>query len=445
MGRIYQQLPPLDKPLAIAFSGGLDTCAAVAWLSRQGVQVYAYTANLAQPDEEDIAVIPEIARQYGACSAALLDCRAALVQEGMIALCCGAFHIGLAGKKYFNTTPLGRAVTAPAIVHAMKKDKVSIFGDGSTHKGNDIERFYRYALLFQPELKFYKPWLDERFVKEIGGRREMSQFLEDIGKPYSQQVEKAYSTDANILGATHEAKDLEYLDRSLYVVEPLMGVAFWKEWHSIQAEKVTVGFLSGMPCSINGKEFSDLVQLIATANQIGGRHGLGMSDQVENRLMEAKSRGIYEAPGMALLHICYERLLSLVHNEKTLDIYYSFGRRLGRFLYEGRWYDPQAMLLKDALVRWVAAPISGEVELELRCGDDWTILQSEASLQSYHSEKLSMEKTKAAFTPADRIGALAIQELAVADSRNLLSEYMRQRERVIASQAIDSQLAQLAD
>ncbi len=427
MARILRQLPEKGSSVAIAFSGGLDTRCAVAWMTRRGVKVHAYTADLAQPDEKDVRDIPEIAKTHGAVSAHLLDCREAIAREGIIAVQCGAFHLATAGKKYFNTTPLGRAVTATAIVRAMREENVSIFGDGSTHKGNDIQRFYRYGLLVQPELRIYKPWLDATFVTELGGRLEMSRFLESVGLPYSMKAEKAYSTDSNMLGATHEAKDLEHLDTGVSIVEPIMGVAPWKHGVAIEPEKVAVTFEKGVPVSIvsdrgrKGGRFASLAEAMLDANAVGGRHGIGISDQIENRVIEAKSRGIYEAPGMALLHVAYERLLSAVHNENTIEQYATLGRRLGRLLYEGRWYDPEAHLLKEALVRGVAMHVTGTVELELRRGDDYSILKTEAVAATYAPEKLSMERTEAPlFLPEDRIGALEMQTLSVLDARALV-------------------------
>jgi argininosuccinate synthase len=433
MGRIFRQSPPKGTRIGLAFSGGLDTCAAVAWMTKKGLEVYAYTADLAQPDAKQPGDIPLIAKAYGAKAARLIDCREALAREGLTAIQCGAFHLGVGGKKYFNTTPLGRAVTATAIVREMKRDGVHVFGDGSTHKGNDIQRFYRYGLLVDPQLRMYKPWLDAAFVQELGGRLEMSKFLEAEGLPYSMSAEKAYSTDANMLGATHEAKDLERLDASMKVVSPIMGVAFWRSDVAIEPETVTVTWERGVPVALNGKRFGSLGDLFLAANAVGGRHGLGMSDQVENRVIDAKSRGIYEAPAMALLHLTYERLLSVVHNENTTDLYVTLGRRLGRLLYEGKWFDPEAMLLKDALVRWVSTAITGEVTVELRRGDDYTLLSTHAAQAAYAPEKLSMEKTAAAFSPEDRIGALELQNLSVGDNRALLLHYaqaleLKQRE-----------------
>ena len=425
MSRIYKSLPPKGTPLGIAFSGGLDTRCAVAWLSEQGMAVHGYTADLAQPDEANPADIPSIALQHGAVKARLIDCKEAMVREGLIAIQCGAFHLSAGGKKYFNTTPLGRAVTTTAIVQAMREDGVHVFGDGSTHKGNDIQRFYRYGILVNPALKIYKPWLDQAFVTAFGGRTEMSEYLVRRGLPYKMGTEKAYSTDANVLGATHEAKDLERLDSGMTIVSPIMGVAHWKPEVEVAAEQITVAFEQGLPASINGKRFETPYQLFIEANRIGGRHGLGMSDQIENRVIDAKSRGIYEAPGMALLHLVYERLLSAIHNENTLDLYFTLGRKLGRFLYEGKWYDPEALLLKDALARWIAPAITGEVTVELRRGDDWTLLATKAQYMSYAPDKLSMERVaEPAFTPEDRIGALELQNLSVGDNRALLLHHL---------------------
>ncbi|KYF80102.1 argininosuccinate synthase [Sorangium sp. So ce296] len=421
MSRIFRSLPPAGTHLGIAFSGGLDTRCAVAWLSRNGLKVHAYTADLAQPDEDSPGDIPPIALQHGAVSAKLVDCRDALVREGILAIQCGAFHLSTGGKKYFNTTPLGRAVTTTAIVRAMRDDDVHVFGDGSTHKGNDIQRFYRYGIFVDPSLKIYKPWLDPKFVGELGGRKEMSEYLERHSLPYRMGTEKAYSTDANVLGATHEAKDLEHLNTGIKIVQPIMGVASFRPEVAIEAETVTLGFERGVPTTINGKRYGSLFELFVECNRIGGRHGLGMSDQIENRVIDAKSRGIYEAPGMALLHAVYERLLSAIHNENTLDVYFTQGRRLGRLLYEGKWYDPEAMMLKDALSRWIAPGVTGEVTLELRRGDDYSILNTRADYMAYAPHKLSMEKVEEAyFTPEDRIGALELQNLSVTDNRQLL-------------------------
>jgi argininosuccinate synthase len=420
MARIFRKLPEKGQSIAIAFSGGLDTRCAVAWLTRRGLTVHAYTADLAQPDERDVNDVPKEALRHGAVGARLLDCREAMAREGIIALQCGAFHLATAGRKYFNTTPLGRAVTGTAIARAMQQDGVGIFGDGSTHKGNDIQRFYRYGLLVQPDMRVYKPWLDAEFVGELGGRTEMSRFLESVGLPYSMKTEKAYSTDSNMLGATHEAKDLERLDRGITIVEPIMGVASWRSDVKIEPERVKVSFERGVPVSIGGKRFGSLAEAVLEANAVGGRHGLGVSDQIENRVIEAKSRGIYEAPGMALLHVVYERLLSSIHNENTLDQYVTLGRRLGRLLYEGRWYDPEARMLKHALAQGIAAHVTGSVELELRRGDDYSILATEAEAATYSPDKLSMERSDTLFTPEDRIGALEMQTLSVLDSRAIL-------------------------
>jgi argininosuccinate synthase len=425
MARIYRSLPPAGTKIGIAFSGGLDTRCAVAWLARQGLEVHGYTADLAQPDSPDVSAIPAVALQHGAKAAKAVDCREAMAREGLIAIQCGAFHLSSGGKKYFNTTPLGRAVTTTAIVRAMREDGVHVFGDGSTHKGNDIQRFYRYGLLVDPELKIYKPWLDQKFVDAFGGRKEMSEYLVSVGLPYTMSTEKAYSTDANVLGATHEAKDLEHLDTSMTIVEPIMGVAFWKDDVKIAREKISVEFVNGKVVALGQKRLDSAIDVILEANRIGGRHGLGMSDQIENRVIEAKSRGIYEAPGMALLHIAYERLLSAVHNENTLDAYFGMGRRLGRLLYEGKWFDPEALMLKDALTRWIAPAVSGTVTLELRRGDDYSIVETKPVYSAYAPEKLSMERVaEPAFTPEDRIGALEIQNLSVGDNRAFLLHHL---------------------
>lgn len=424
MSRIYRSLPPAGTRVGLAFSGGLDTRAAALWMSQKGVQVCCYTADLAQPDEKDPAEIPPIALEHGAELARLVDCREAMVREGIVAIQCGAFHLSSGGKKYFNTTPLGRAVTTTAIVRAMKTDDVHVFGDGSTHKGNDIQRFYRYGILVNPQLRIYKPWLDTTFSEELGGRTEMSEFLERNAKPYKVGTEKAYSTDSNVLGATHEAKDLEKLDSGMRLVEPIMGVAHWRERVVVKHEEVNIEFEAGIPVAIDGKRFDSIFDLFLECNKIGGRHGLGMSDQIENRVIEAKSRGIYEAPGMALLHIVYERLLSAIHNESTTDLYFTLGRRLGRLLYEGKWYDPEALMLKDSLTRWIAPAISGSVTIELRRGDDYTILNTQAAYMAYDPDKLSMEKVESAFGPEDRIGALEMLNLAVSDNRALLLHYL---------------------
>jgi argininosuccinate synthase len=388
MARIFRKLPNAGESIAIAFSGGLDTRCAVAWLTARGLKVHAYTADLAQPDEKDCKNIPKEAVRHGAVNARLLDCREAMALEGIVALQCGAFHLTTAGRKYYNTTPLGRAVTATAIVRAMLEDSVGIFSDGSTHKGNDIHRFYRYGILVHPELRVYKPWLDAAFVGELGGRAEMSAYLEKAGLPYSMKSEKAYSTDSNMLGATHEAKDLERLDRGIEIVEPIMGVASWRSDVDVKPERVRIHFERGVPVAAGDAKFSSLADAVLQANAIGGRHGLGVSDQIENRVIEAKSRGIYEAPGMALLHIVYERLLSAVHNENTTELYSTLGRRLGRLLYEGRWFDPEAYALKQALVRGVAMHVTGSVELELRRGDDYSIVDTKAEAATYDAHKL---------------------------------------------------------
>jgi argininosuccinate synthase len=424
MSRIHRSLPGKGTRIGVAFSGGLDTRCAVAWFARNGLEVYAYTADLAQPDEENPSDIPPVAIQHGAKAAKLIDCREALVREAFIALQCGAFHLHTAGRKYYNTTPLGRAVTATAIVQAMKADGVDIFSDGSTHKGNDIQRFYRYGVLTNPSLTIYKPWLDQRFVDQFGGRKEMSEYLNGLKLPYRMGVEKAYSTDANALGATHEAKDLEFLDKGIRIVNPIMGVAFWKPEVRVESEEITVTFERGQPLSLGGKRFSSPVDLLLEANKIGGRHGLGMSDQIENRVIDAKSRGIYEAPGLALLHIAYERLLSAIHNENTSDQYFGLGRRLGRLLYEGKWFDPEAMMLKDALTRWLSPSITGAVTLELRRGDDYSILDTRAEQMAYDPHKLSMEKVASAFSPEDRMGALEMQNLSVLDNRAFLVHHL---------------------
>jgi argininosuccinate synthase len=410
--------------VGIAFSGGLDTSVAVAWMRERGAVPCTYTADVGQYDEPDIASVPERATAYGAQVARLVDCRAVLVEEGLAALTCGAFHIRSGGRAYFNTTPLGRAVTGTLLVRAMLEDSVQIWGDGSTFKGNDIERFYRYGLLANPSLRIYKPWLDACFVSELGGRTEMSGWLRARGLPYRDSAEKAYSTDANIWGATHEAKALEHLDAGLEIVEPIMGVRFWDPAVEIAAEDVTIGFEQGRPVTINGKEFASPVDLVLEANAIGGRHGLGMSDQIENRVIEAKSRGIYEAPGMALLYAAYERLVCAIHNEDTLASYHVEGRRLGRLLYEGRWLDPQALMLRESLQRWVGSAVTGEVTLRLRRGEDYSILGTSGPAFSYHPDKLSMERIEdAAFGPADRIGQLTMRNLDIADSRAKLEQY----------------------
>ena len=415
---------PLGQKVGIAFSGGLDTSAALLWMRKKGAVPYAYTANLGQPDEDDYNAIPKKAMEYGAENARLIDCRSQLAHEGIAAIQCGAFHISTGGIPYFNTTPLGRAVTGTMLVAAMKEDDVNIWGDGSTFKGNDIERFYRYGLLTNPKLKIYKPWLDNQFIDELGGRFEMSQFLIENGFDYKMSVEKAYSTDSNMLGATHEAKDLEELSTGMKIVKPIMGVAFWDEKVEIKPETVSVTFEEGVPVALNGKRIDDPVELILEANRIGGRHGLGMSDQIENRIIEAKSRGIYEAPGMALLHIAYERLVTGIHNEDTIEQYRINGLRLGRLLYQGRWFDPQALMLRETAQRWVAKAITGTVTLELRLGNDFTILNTESPNLTYVAERLSMEKVEdAPFTPSDRIGQLTMRNLDIVDTRNKLAVY----------------------
>jgi argininosuccinate synthase len=422
MGNILQSLPLGDK-VGIAFSGGLDTSAAIYWMRQKGAVPYCYTANLGQPDEPDYDEIPKRAMECGAELARLIDCRPQLVREGLAALQCGAFHITTAGVPYFNTTPIGRAVTGTMLVGAMKEDEVNIWGDGSTYKGNDIERFYRYGLMVNPKLKIYKPWLDQTFIDELGGRKEMSELLEKAGLGYKMSKEKAYSTDSNIWGATHEAKDLEFLNAGIKIVEPIMGVAFWNEDVAVKAETVTVEFHEGLPVALNGQRFDDQVALVLEANRIGGRHGLGMSDQIENRIIEAKSRGIYEAPAMALLFIAYERLLSGIHNEGTLEQYHTLGRRLGRLLYEGRWFDPQAMMLRETLQRWVAKAATGEVSIELRRGNDYSILDTKSPNLTYKPERLTMESGKGEFSPLDRIGQLTMRNLDITDSRDKLFIY----------------------
>jgi argininosuccinate synthase len=406
---------PVGERVGIAFSGGLDTSCAIAWMRENGAIPYAFTADLGQHDEPNIDAVPAKALQYGAEEAVLVDCKDALAREGLVALRCGAFHIQTAGKRYFNSTPLGRAVTGTMLVKAMAEHGVDIWGDGSTYKGNDIERFYRYGLLVNEHLRIYKPWLDAAFVDELGGRKEMSEWLEERGLPQKTSVEKSYSTDANMLGATHEAKDLELLDTSMKIVEPIMGVAHWDPAVEIEPEVVTIAFEEGWPVG-------EPVEVIRTMNEIGGRHGLGMSDQIENRVIEAKSRGIYEAPGMALLHIAYERLLTAIHNEAVLERYAEEGRRLGRLLYEGRWFDVQALMLREALERWVASAVTGEVTIELRRGDDYTILDTRGEAVTYDPERLSMERSATAFTAQDRIGQLNVKINDIADARRLLAQ-----------------------
>ncbi len=426
MTKVLSSLP-VGERVGIAFSGGLDTSCAVAWMRDKGAVPCTYTADLGQYDEPDIEAVPGRALEYGAEIARIVDAKTALVEEGLVALQCGAFHIRSGGKTYFNTTPLGRAVTGTMLVRAMKEDGVEIWGDGSTYKGNDIERFYRYGLMANPRLRIYKPWLDADFVRELGGRTEMSEWLVAHGFPYRDATEKAYSTDANIWGATHEAKDLEELSTGLDIVEPIMGVASWREDVEIATEEVSVRFEAGRPVAINGVEYADPVALVLEANAIGGRHGLGASDQIENRIIEAKSRGIYEAPGMALLHITYERLLNAIHNEDTVANYHTEGRRLGRLMYEGRWLDPQSLMLRESLQRWVGSAVTGEVTLRLRRGDDYTILDTSGPHLSYAPEKLSMERVgDAAFGPDDRIGQLTMRNLDIADSRSRLEQYAAQ-------------------
>jgi argininosuccinate synthase len=426
MSRILRDLP-IGEKVGLAFSGGLDTSVAVAWMRERGAIPFCYTGLLGQYDETDVDGVPDRAKQYGAEEARLVDCRPEMVREGLVALQCGAFHISSAGKTYFNTTPIGRAVTGTLLVRAMAEDGVNIWGDGSTYKGNDIERFYRYGLLANPDLRIYKPWLDTTFVTELGGRKEMSEWLEARDLPYRDSKEKAYSTDANIWGATHEAKDLEFLNKGLDIVQPIMCVKFWDSSVEIKPERVSIRFEQGRPIAINGKTFPDDVALVYEANAIGGRHGLGCSDQIENRIIEAKSRGIYEAPGMALLFIAYERLVNAVHNEGTIENYRNEGRRLGRLMYEGRWFDPQALMLRDSLQRWVGRLVTGEVTLELRRGDDYTILDTTGPALGYHPEKLSMESGESEFGPEDRIGQLAMRNLDIQETRAKLLSYAETR------------------
>jgi argininosuccinate synthase len=424
MANILQRLPAGQK-VGIAFSGGLDTSAALHWMRAKGAIPYAYTANLGQPDEKDYDEIPRKALQYGAEAARLVDCRAQMVAEGIAALQSGAFHISTAGVPYFNTTPLGRAVTGTMLVVAMKEDDVHIWGDGSTFKGNDIERFYRYGLLANPNLRIYKPWLDQLFIDELGGRKEMSEYMHKAGFAYRMSTEKAYSTDSNILGATHEAKDLEFLNKGIMIVQPIMGVASWREDVDVKPETVSVRFEEGRPVALNGKAYEDQVELMLEANTIGGRHGLGMSDQIENRIIEAKSRGIYEAPGMALLFIGYERLITGIHNEDTIEEYRESGRRLGRLLYQGRWFDPQALKLRESAQRWVSRAVTGEVTLQLRRGNDYSILDTESPNLTYKPERLTMEKGESVFSPQDRIGQLTMRNLDISDTRDKLLTYVK--------------------
>jgi argininosuccinate synthase len=423
MSKVLMSLP-VGERVGLAFSGGLDTSAAVAWMRERGAVPYTYTADLGQYDEPDLSGVPDRATVYGAEEARLVDCRAELVREGLMALQCGAFHIKTAGKTYFNTTPLGRAVTGTLLVRAMKDDGVDVWGDGSTYKGNDIERFYRYGLMVNPALRIYKPWLDPAFVDELGGRTGMSEFLVARGLPYRDSVEKAYSTDANIWGATHEAKLLEELSNGMEIVTPIMGVAHWDPAVEIAVEDVSIEFVEGWPVAINGTQFESQVDLVMEANTIGGRHGLGMSDQIENRIIEAKSRGIYEGPGMALLHIAYERLVTAIHNENTIENYMTMGRRLGRLLYEGRWFDPQSLMLREPLLRWVGSAITGTVVVRLRRGDDYSFLSTDGPNLTYQPERLSMERVEnAAFGPLDRIGQLTMRNLDIDDSRAKLEVY----------------------
>jgi len=441
MSHILQRVP-VGQKVGIAFSGGLDTSAALHWMRQKGAVPYAYTANLGQPDEPDYDDIPRRALEYGAERARLIDCRAQLVSEGLAALQCGAFHISTAGVPYFNTTPIGRAVTGTMLVVAMKEDDVHIWGDGSTFKGNDIERFYRYGLLANPDLRIYKPWLDQQFIDELGGRAEMSEYMRASGLSYRMSADKAYSTDSNILGATHEAKDLEQLNRGIAIVEPIMGVAFWKERTVVASEVVSIRFDQGQPVALNGHHFRDAVDLMREANAIGGRHGLGMSDQIENRIIEAKSRGIYEAPGMALLFIGYERLLTGIHNEDTIEQYRENGRRLGRLLYQGRWFDPQAMMLRETAQRWVAPVVTGEVTLELRRGNDYSILDTTSPNLTYKPDRLTMEKGASAFSPQDRIGQLTMRNLDILDTRDKLLTYTKTG---ILAPSVGTDLPQLAE
>ncbi|HEV2986087.1 MAG TPA: argininosuccinate synthase [Vicinamibacterales bacterium] len=441
MGNILQSLPAGER-VGIAFSGGLDTSAALHWMRAKGAIPYAYTADLGQPDEPDYDDIPRRALQYGAEKARLVDCRRQLVAEGLAALQCGAFHISTAGVPYFNTTPLGRAVTGTMLVAAMKEDDVHIWGDGSTFKGNDIERFYRYGLLANPNLRIYKPWLDQRFIDELGGRREMSEYMQHAGFAYRMSVEKAYSTDSNMLGATHEAKDLEFLNKGIKIVEPIMGVAFWRDEVAVKPETVAIRFEEGHPTALNGRSFPDDVEMMLEANRIGGRHGLGMSDQIENRIIEAKSRGIYEAPGMALLFLAYERLITGIHNEDTIEQYRDDGRQLGRLLYQGRWFDPQALMRREAAQRWVARVVTGDVTVELRRGNDYSILDTTSPNLTYKPERLTMEKGESVFSPQDRIGQLTMRNLDIADTRDKLLTY---RKSGLLAPAVGAALPLLSD
>ena len=423
MSETILQSVPVGQKVGIAFSGGLDTSAALRWMKNKGALPYAYTANLGQPDETDYEAIPRRAMEYGAENARLIDCREQLVNEGIAAIQSGAFHISTAGQLYFNTTPLGRAVTGTMLVAAMREDGVNVWGDGSTYKGNDIERFYRYGLLANPNLKIYKPWLDVQFISELGGRAEMSAFLQKEGFNYRMSAEKAYSTDSNMLGATHEAKDLESLDSNMKIVEPIMGVAFWRDDVEVKPETVTVEFNEGVPVAINGQKFSNPVALMEEANRIGGRHGLGMSDQIENRIIEAKSRGIYEAPGMALLFLAYERLVTGIHNEDTIAEYRINGIKLGRYLYQGRWFDSQALMIRESAMRWVARAVTGEVTIELRRGNDYTIVSTKSPNLTYEPSRLTMETGDSMFTAVDRIGQLTMRNLDITDTRAKLGIY----------------------
>jgi len=441
MATILQHLP-IGEKVGIAFSGGLDTSAALLWMRDKGAIPYAYTAHLGQPDEPDYDSIPRRALEYGAEKARLIDCRSQLAAEGIAALQCGAFHISTAGLTYFNTTPLGRAVAGTLLVTAMKENEVNIWGDGSTYKGNDIERFYRYGLLANPELKIYKPWLDQAFIDEFGGRAELSEFMRVHGHAYKMSPDKAYSTDSNMLGATHEAKDLELLSSNVRIVDPIMGVAFWRDSVAVAREEVSIRFDQGQPVALNGQEFNDLVELMLEANRIGGRHGLGMSDQIENRIIEAKSRGIYEAPGLALLNIAYERLITGIHNEDTIEQYRDSGRRLGRLLYQGRWFDPQAIMLRESAQRWVASAVTGEVTVELRRGNDYSILDTQSVNLTYRPDRLTMEKGDSSFTPADRVGQLQMRNLDIVDTRHKLATYARAG---LLATGSDSALSQLTD
>lgn len=423
MSETILQSVPVGQKVGIAFSGGLDTSAALRWMKNKGALPYAYTANLGQPDETDYEAIPRRAMEYGAENARLIDCREQLVNEGIAAIQSGAFHISTAGQLYFNTTPLGRAVTGTMLVAAMREDGVNVWGDGSTYKGNDIERFYRYGLLANPNLKIYKPWLDVQFISELGGRAEMSAFLQKEGFSYRMSAEKAYSTDSNMLGATHEAKDLESLDSNMKIVEPIMGVAFWRDDVEVKPETVTVEFKEGVPVAINGQKFSNPVALMEEANRIGGRHGLDMSDQIENRIIEAKSRGIYEAPGMALLFLAYERLVTGIHNEDTIAEYRINGIKLGRYLYQGRWFDSQALMIRESAMRWVARAVTGEVTIELRRGNDYTIVSTKSPNLTYEPSRLTMEKGDSMFTAVDRIGQLTMRNLDITDTRAKLGIY----------------------